>query len=75
MTTNDDTAVEIYKTPPDWGSYTTSAQDEPPNPWTKKDWNITHQGRIFKADQAGAARLAQAAGHKDAISARLEHAK
>jgi hypothetical protein len=32
------------------------------NPWTKDGWNMTEQGRIFRADPAKAERLAKAAG-------------
>jgi len=45
------------------------------NPWSKEHWNLTDQARLYKRDQAEANRLAQAAGHKDAMSARLKNAK
>jgi len=45
------------------------------NPWSRQFWNLTGQAKIFKRDQAEADRLAQAAGHKDALSARRENAK
>jgi hypothetical protein len=46
-----------------------------PNPWDREHWNLTHQGQIYRRDQAEANRLAQAAGHKDALSARVGNAK
>ncbi len=51
------------------------ANDAPMNPFSKQGWNLTGQAKIFKRDQAEANRLAQAAGHKDALSARFENAK
>jgi hypothetical protein len=45
------------------------------NPWTAQHWNSTAQGQIYKADQARATRLAQAAGHSGPIGARIENAK
>jgi len=39
------------------------------------DENLTHQVQIYKRDQAEADRLAQAAGHKDALSARVKNAR
>jgi hypothetical protein len=41
----------------------------------QRDWNLTEQGRIYKRDKAKANALAQAAGHRDALSARLVNAK
>jgi hypothetical protein len=49
--------------------------DAPANPWSKQHWNLTRQGQIYRQDQAEANRLARAAGHKDALSARRENAK
>lgn len=45
------------------------------NPYTKANWNVTAQGKIFVADPARADRLAKAAGHPDAKTARKENAK
>jgi len=45
------------------------------NPYSKVNWNVTNQGRVYKADPIKADRLAKAAGHRDARSARLETAK
>jgi hypothetical protein len=45
------------------------------NPWTAQHWNATAQGQIYKADQARATRLAQAAGHAGPIGAHIENAK
>jgi hypothetical protein len=45
------------------------------NPWSKQFWHLTNQARIIKRDQAEADRLARAAGHRDALSARLKTAK
>jgi hypothetical protein len=45
------------------------------NPWSRQFWNLTEQGQIFKRDKDKANRLAQAAGHKDALSARRENAR
>jgi hypothetical protein len=49
--------------------------DDGPNPWSKRHWNLTHRGQIYKGDRAKAERLAQAAGHKNALSARFKNAK
>ena len=49
--------------------------DEPANPWSRQHWNLTSQGQIYRQDKAEADRLAKAAGHKDAMSARLKTAK
>jgi len=54
---------------------TDKANDAPMNPWSKQHWNLTGQAKIFKRDQAEANRLAQAAGHKDARSARFKNAR
>jgi hypothetical protein len=45
------------------------------NPWSKQHWHLTNQARVIKCDQAEADRLAQEAGHKDWMSARLKTAK
>jgi len=66
-------ATEIYVRGPGWPS--TATENDAPNPWLKQNWNLTGQARIFKSDQAEADRLAQAAGHKDAPSARVGNAK
>jgi hypothetical protein len=50
-------------------------QPSGPNPFSKADWNMTDQGAIMKKDRAQADRLAKAAGHKDAASAKLPAAK
>ena len=52
-----------------------NVKDAPSNPWSKQNWNLTRQVQILKSDQAEADRLAQAAGHKDAMTARLKNAK
>ena len=52
-----------------------NVNDEPVNPWSKQYWHLTRQGQIYRQDKAEADRLAQAAGHKDALSARLKTAK
>ena len=71
-----DGATEIYITGPSWPSATTAnVGDAPANPWSKQYWNLTRQGQIYRQDQAGANRLAQAAGHKDALCALRENAK
>jgi hypothetical protein len=49
--------------------------DAPVNPWSKEHWNLTKQSQIFKRDRAEADRLARAAGHKNAMSARIANAK
>jgi len=67
-------ATEIYVRGPGWPS-TTTVDDAPMNPWSKQQWNLTGQAKIFKRDQAEANRLAQAAGHKDARSARFKNAR
>ena len=51
------------------------ASDAPLNPWSKRHWNLTHQVQIYKQDQVEANRLAQLAGHKDALSARVKNAR
>ena len=66
-----DGATEIYVTGPSWPSAATVNVNDV-NPWSKQHWNLTHQGQIYKRDQAEANRLAQAAGHKDALSARFK---
>lgn len=65
-----DGAVETYVTGPSWPrTAAVDVNDTPMNPWSKQHWNLTRQGQIYKQDQAKAMRLAQAAGHKDALSA------
>jgi hypothetical protein len=66
-------ATEIYVRGPGWPS--TANVNDAPNPWSKQHWNLTNQAKIFKRDQAEANRLAQAAGHKDALSARVKNAR
>jgi hypothetical protein len=66
--------VVPYVRGPGWPSAATE-NDAPMNPWSKEHWNLTDQARLYKRDQAEANRLAQAAGHKDAMSARLKNAK
>jgi hypothetical protein len=69
-----DGATEIYIRGPGWPS-TVNVNDAPANPWSKQHWNLTGQAQIFKRDQDEANRLARAAGHKDALSARIANAK
>ena len=45
------------------------------NPWSRQFWNLAEQGQIFKRDKDKADRLARAAGHKDAMTARIANAK
>ena len=66
--------TEIYVRGPGWPT-TVNVNEAPENPWSKQHWNLTRQVQILKRDQAEAIRLAQAAGHKDALSARVENAK
>jgi hypothetical protein len=54
---------------------TVDVDDAPANPWSKQHWNLTHQVQIYKRDQTEANRLAQLAGHKDALSARAKNAR
>ena len=70
-------ATEIAVRGPGWPSAATveGADDAPLNPWLKQHWNLTHQVQIYKRDQLEANRLAQLAGHRDALSARLKNAK
>jgi len=71
-----DGATEIYVTGPSWPSAAaTNVNETPMNPWSKQHWNLTRQGQIYKRDRDKAMRMAQAAGHKDALSARFENAK
>ena len=70
-----DGATEIYVTGPSWPSATVNVNDAPSNPWSKQHWNLTRQGQIYRQNQAEANRLAQAAGHKDALSARVKNAR
>ena len=58
-----------------WPNTATVDVDAPLNPWSKQYWNLTHQVQIYKRDEGEADRLAQEAGHKDALSARLKTAK
>jgi hypothetical protein len=51
---------------------TLNVNDVPVNPWSRQHWNVTRQGQIYRQDKAAADRLAQAAGHTDAFSARLK---
>jgi hypothetical protein len=68
--------TEVYITGPAWPrTVTSNGNDAPLNPWSKQDWNLTGQAKILKRDRAEANRLAQAAGHRDALSARLTNAK
>jgi len=69
-----DGATEIYITGPSWPS-AAKVNVNDVNPWSKQHWNLTHQGQIYKQDQAKAKQLAQAAGHSDPIGARFENAK
>jgi hypothetical protein len=69
-----DDGTKIYITGPSWPS-TVNVNDAPVNPWSKQHWNLTHQGQIYRHDRANAMRLARAAGHKDALSARFKNAK
>ena len=45
------------------------------NPWTNQFWHLTNQARIMLRDRAEADRLARAAGHRDALSARIKNAR
>jgi hypothetical protein len=65
--------VVPYVRGPGWP--TTATENDAPNPWSKQHWNLTNQAKIFKRDQAEADRLAQAAGHRDALSARVKNAR
>jgi hypothetical protein len=65
---------EVYITGPSWPSAATVNVIDV-NPWSKQHWNLTHQGQIYKRDPDKAMRLAQAAGHKDARSARFKNAR
>ena len=67
-------ATEVYITGPSWPSAATVNVNDG-NPWSKQHWNLTHQGHIYKRDRDKAMRMAQAAGHKDPLSARRENAK
>src|SRR5262245_19933610 len=53
----------------------TATENDAPNPWSKKHWNLTNQARLYNRDRAEADRLARAAGHRDALSARIANAK
>ena len=66
-------ATEIAVRGPGWPS--TATENDAPNPWSKQHWNLTGQAKIFNRHQAEAGRLARAAGHKDARSARRQNAK
>ena len=66
--------ITPYIRGPGWPTDTT-VSDSPLNPWSKRNWNLTAQVKILKRDRAEADRLARAAGHKDALSARLKTAK
>ena len=54
---------------------TLNLNDEPVNPWSRQHGNLTRQGQIYREDKAEADRLAQLAGHKDALSARVRNAR
>jgi hypothetical protein len=54
---------------------TVNVNDAPPNPWTKAHWNLTKQGQVFTRDLAEADRLARAAGHRNALTARIKNAR
>ena len=69
-----DGATEIYVTGPSWPSGARVNVNDV-NPWSKQHWNLTDQGQIYKRDRDKAMRMTQAAGHKDALSARFESAK
>jgi hypothetical protein len=69
-----DGATEIYVRGPGWPG-TVNVDDAPVNPWSKQHWNLTRQGQIYRQDKAEADRLARAAGHRDALSARIANAK
>jgi len=58
---------------PKW--HDTATVNSAVNPWSRQHWNMTRQGQIYRQDQAEADRLAQAAGHKDALSARVKNAR
>lgn len=45
------------------------------NPWSRRTWNNTAQGQIYKADKERANRMARAAGHQDALTARITEAR
>jgi hypothetical protein len=64
--------VEVYVRGPGWPC---AVNDAPVNPWRKASWNLTDQVKVLKSDPAEAMRLARAAGHRDALSARVENAK
>jgi len=64
--------VEVYVRGSGWP---TAATVSTPNPWSREDWNLTGQAKVLKRDRVEADRLAQAAGHKNALGARVENAK
>jgi hypothetical protein len=66
--------VEVYVRGSGWPSDATVSAAES-NPWTKRYWNLTAQVKILKRDPAEADRLAHAAGHKGALTARFKSAK
>jgi hypothetical protein len=66
--------VVPYVRGPGWPS-TATVSNASPNPWSRQNWNLTGQAKIFKRYQAEAIRLARAAGHRDALSSRFENAK
>ena len=65
--------VEVYVRGPGWP--TVAKVNDAPNPWSKQHWHLTRQVKILKRDRAEADLLAQAVGHKNALSARYENAK
>jgi hypothetical protein len=70
-----DGPTEVYITGPSWPRTATVNENDAPNPWSTQHWNLTRQVQIYKRDRAEADRLAQAAGHKNALSARVGNAK
>jgi hypothetical protein len=65
--------VVPYIRGPGWP--TAATVNDAPNPWSKQHWHLTSQAKILKRNRAEADRLAQAVGHRDALSARLKNAK
>ena len=66
--------ITPYIRGPGWPTDAT-VNDAPFNPWSRENWNLTSQAGILKRDRGEANRLARAAGHKDAMSARIANAK
>jgi hypothetical protein len=71
---SDQPGATIYITGPSWPR-TVNVNDAPMNPWSREHWHLTRQVKILKRDRAEANRLAQAAGHRDALSAPVGNAK